>query len=360
MLFPRIFLRSFRVLLFPVAVLYGFGVRLRNWLYDRGIMRSVAFGLPVISVGNLVVGGTGKSPFIQYLVNLLGPSDSLAVLSRGYKRRSRGYLLAGPDSTVSELGDEAWLLHNRFPELPVAVGEQRILAIPNLLQDRPEIKCILLDDAHQHRAIRPGYHILLTDYNNPYTRDYFLPTGDLRDERSSARRADLIVVTKCPADLSKEQADALAAELNLQPHQHVYFTAMSLDKPQQWHKPQYRRNPEGQEILLLTGIANPAPLKTWMERDAASYHFMAFPDHHLFNIEDIREIRAQFRKLGNSNAWILTTAKDAVRLLPFAQEMQDLPVYVTDYQHQFLFDGERSFQANLEAYLGGKIRTTNG
>jgi len=166
MLFPRIFLRSFRVLLFPLAVLYGIGVRIRNWMFDRNILSSVSFGLPMISVGNLAVGGTGKSPFIQYLVDLLGTSNQLAVLSRGYKRRSRGYLLAKADSTVNELGDEAMLLHTRFPDLAIAVGEKRLLAIPQLLQDRPDVSCILLDDAHQHRSVRPGLQILLTEYDN--------------------------------------------------------------------------------------------------------------------------------------------------------------------------------------------------
>lgn len=360
MLFPRIFLRSFRVLLFPVAILYGIGVRIRNWLYDVQWLRSVSFGLPVISVGNLAVGGTGKSPFIQLLVRSIGHDQQLAVLSRGYKRRSRGYLLAKPDSSVAELGDEAWMLYQRHPELAVAVGEQRILAIPKLLQDRPEVKCILLDDAHQHRAIRPGLQVLLTDHNNLFTRDFFLPTGDLRDERRSYCRADLLVVTKCPPDLTPQAAETIRAELNPLPHQQVFFTAMAMEQPRAWRQSQAVRSPEGQEVLLVTGIANPAPLKTWMEKEAASYHFMPYSDHHLFNIDDIREIRTQYRKLENPQAWILTTAKDAVRMLPFEQELQDLPLYVTDYQHQFLFDGESSFLACLNSYLANNSMQTNG
>ncbi len=360
MLFPRIFLRSFRLLLFPLAILFGLGVRIRNWLYDKQFIRSVSFGLPVISVGNLAVGGTGKSPFIQYLVSHLENSATLAVLSRGYKRRSRGYVLARPDTTVAELGDEAWLLHQRFPNLAVAVGEQRILAIPRLLQDQPAVNCILLDDAHQHRAIRPGFQILLSDYNNLFTRDFFLPTGDLRDERQSYRRADIIIVTKSPADLSVAVADQIRRELNPLPSQDVFFTTMAMDAPYNWRDPLETRSPERQEVLLVTGIANPAPIKQWLERDTASYQFLPFPDHHLFNIEDIREIRAQFRKLGNPNAWILTTAKDAVRMLPFAQEMQDLPIYVTDYQHQFLFDTASSFLHRIHGYLASNSIQDNG
>jgi tetraacyldisaccharide 4'-kinase len=360
MLFPRIFLRSFRILLFPVAVIYGMGVRVRNWLYDKKIWRSVPFGLPLISVGNLAVGGTGKSPFIQYLVTQLGDPQTLAVLSRGYKRRSKGYRLARPDSTVAELGDEAMLLYTRNPDLSVAVGEQRILAIPQLLQDRPDTRCILLDDAHQHRSILPGLHILLTDYNNLFTRDFFLPTGDLRDERSSYRRADILVVTKCPPDLTSEQAAAIRRELTTLPHQTVFFTTMEMEKPRHWQKPQYARSPEKQEILLLTGIANPSPLKNWMEREAASYHFIPYSDHHLFNIEDIREIRGQFRNLQNPDAWILTTAKDAIRLQPFQSELQDLPVYVTDYQHRFLFDQEPLFQQRLQQFMTDQLSDKNG
>ncbi|MFM7672692.1 MAG: tetraacyldisaccharide 4'-kinase [Bacteroidota bacterium] len=351
MLFPKIFLRSFRILLFPVSVLYGAAVAIRNRLYDKKIFRSVTFGLPIISVGNLSVGGTGKSPFIQYLVALIGNAGSTAVLSRGYKRRSRGYRLANSASTVADIGDEALLLSSRFPDIAVAVGESRVLAIPQLLQDRPDIRCILLDDAHQHRSITPGFHILLTDYHNLFTSDYFLPTGDLRDERRSYQRADILVVTKCPSDLTKEEAEGIRQELKPLSHQQIFFTEMVIEKPRQWQKPQYTRSVDKQEILLVTGIANPSPLKSWMEAEAASYHFMPFSDHHLFNIKDIREIRDQYRKLQNPDAWILTTAKDAVRLLPFADEMQDLPLYVTDYQHQFLFDAETVFQDRISRFL---------
>lgn len=351
MLFPRIFLRSFRVLLFPLAILYGVGVRVRNWMFDRNMLSSASFGLPMISVGNLAVGGTGKSPFIQYLVEFLGSNEQLAVLSRGYRRRSRGYMLANSGSTVNELGDEAMLLHSKFPDLAVAVGEKRLLAIPQLLQDRPKVSCILLDDAHQHRSVRPGLQILLTEYDNLYTRDYFLPTGDLRDERRSAKRADVVIVTKCPAELSTAQASTLRKELDPLPNQQIFFTTMVLQPPQSWQQDRVEKSPAGQEVLLVTGIANPIPLKKWMERDTASYQFLPFSDHHLFNIDDIREIRNQFRRLNNPDAWILTTSKDAVRLLPYTQEMQDLPVFVTDYRHRFLFDEEPLFQAFIQKYL---------
>ena len=360
MLFPRIFLRSFRVLLFPVSVLYGIGVYARNWLFDRGILRTAMFGMPLISVGNLAVGGTGKSPFIQYLVKLIGPNEGLAVLSRGYKRQSNGYRLAKPDSTVSEIGDEGMLLYKRFPNISVAVGEKRLLAIPQLLQDRPQTHCILLDDAHQHRSIRPGLQILLTDYNNLFTRDFFLPTGDLRDQRKSYQRADVLVVTKCPSDLEPGKADAIRQELNPLPNQQVFFTSMDVELPCHWQDPTRVRSVEHQEILLVTGIANPAPLKMWMEREASSYHFMPFPDHHHFNINDVREIRSQYRNLHNPDAWILTTSKDAVRLRSFAQEMQDLPIYVTDYQHRFLFGQESNFQQLIQQFLSTAKSKLNG
>ena len=351
MLFPKIFLRSFRVLLFPLAILYGTGIRIRNWMFDRKILSSASFGLPLISVGNLAVGGTGKSPFIQYLVELLDSTENLAVLSRGYKRRSRGYMLANADSTVNELGDEAMLLHTRYPELAVAVGEKRLLAIPQLLQDRPRVNCILLDDAHQHRSVDPGLQILLTEFDNLYTRDYFLPTGDLRDERRSANRADVLIVTKCPSDLTAAQANSIRNELHPLTHQQVFFTAMEMQSPRSWQQSGTEKSPVGQEVLLVTGIANPFPLKKWMERDAASYQFLPFSDHHHFNIDDIREIRNQYRRLNNPEAWILTTAKDAVRLLPFVQEMQDLPLFVTDYRHRFLFDEEPVFHAIIQTFM---------
>jgi tetraacyldisaccharide 4'-kinase len=178
-----IFLKSFRLLLFPLSLLYGAVVRVRNLMYDRGLLSVTRFNVPVICVGNLSVGGTGKSPMVEYLLEMLAGRFRVATLSRGYRRRTKGYVLAGSDTTAIEIGDEPMQFHLKFPGVAVAVGEQRVEAVPQLLYDRPETEVIVLDDAFQHRAIAAGLNIVLTDFSNPYSRDFFLPAGDLRDTR---------------------------------------------------------------------------------------------------------------------------------------------------------------------------------
>ena len=195
--FSSVWLRSFRVLLFPFAFLYGTAVKVRNYLYDNEIIQSIEFNFPVICIGNISVGGTGKSPMVEYLLRLLVHRYKTATLSRGYKRKTRGYVLADDKTTALDIGDEPMQFHIKFPEVTVAAGEERAIAIPQLLFDRPETDVIILDDALQHRTVKAGLNILLTDYNNLFTRDMFLPTGDLRDSRSSYKRANIIIVTKC-------------------------------------------------------------------------------------------------------------------------------------------------------------------
>src|SRR5688572_2678356 len=213
----NIFLKSFRILLFPFAILYWFIILIRNWLYDKNILRSTTFGMPLICVGNLSVGGTGKSPMVEFLVRNLKDDFKVATLSRGYKRKTRGYALANERSDALEIGDEPMQFKLKFPQVPVAVGEERLDAISQLLHDKPDIQSIILDDAFQHRAIKAGMNILLTDYNNLFTRDFYLPTGDLRDLRSSYKRAEIIVVTKCDPAIEekvKKDIDRKSTRLN--------------------------------------------------------------------------------------------------------------------------------------------------
>ena len=203
-MFSNWFLKSFRVLLIPFAIIFWLVIAVRNWLYTKNILKSTSFGLPLICVGNLSVGGTGKSPMVEYLVLHLKNRFKVATLSRGYKRKTRGYVLANEYTTAIDIGDEPMQFHQKFPDVPIAVGEERIVAIAQLMHDRPDTEVIVLDDAFQHRAIKAGLNILLTEYANLFTRDFFLPTGDLRDLRSSYKRAQIIVVTKCRPDLSEE------------------------------------------------------------------------------------------------------------------------------------------------------------
>lgn len=339
----NVFLKSFRILLLPFSIAYWFIILIRNWMYDRKIIPSTSFALPVICVGNLSVGGTGKSPMIEYLVRLLHAKFRIATLSRGYKRRTKGYALADEHTTALDIGDEPMQFHIKFPDLPVAVGEERLYAIPQLLHDRPDTQAILLDDAFQHRSVTAGMNILLTSYGDLYTRDFYLPAGDLRDLKSSAKRAQVIIVTKCPELLSEEEKLAISREINPGSHQSLFFTAIEYAAPYHIHSRQEIGLDQQMEVLLVTGIANPDPLKAFVEERSRQYSLLEFPDHHIFTIDDLKEITKKFRMMESPAKLILTTEKDAVRLMKFREELSDLPLYVIPVRHHFLFSGERQF-----------------
>jgi tetraacyldisaccharide 4'-kinase len=358
------FLKSFRLLLFPFTLVYSLVARIRNLLYDRGWLPSTRFNVPVICVGNLCVGGTGKSPMVEFLLAHLTPRSKVATLSRGYRRRTRGYILAGSATTALEIGDEPMQFHRKFPEVAVCVGEKRVEAVPQLLYDRPETEVIVLDDAFQHRSISAGLNILLTDYSNLYTRDFFLPAGDLRDSRQRASKADVIIVTKCPVDLTNQQAAEIRNEINPKQHQSLFFTSITYDIP-------YRainRTPQpleaDMEALLICGIANPDPLKRWLEKKVSGYEMMKFRDHHIFNVDDLREIRKHFQALRSPKPVILTTEKDMVRLEKFGQELQSLPILVLPIKVGFLFGGETAFRRIIDnfidKYSDSSVRNSTG
>lgn len=350
-MFSNFFLKSFRILLLPFALLYWLGITIRNWLYDKRILESTSFGLPLICVGNLSVGGTGKSPMVEYLVANLKNKFKVATLSRGYKRKTRGYALADEKTTALEIGDEPMQFHLKFPEVPVAVGEERILAIPELLHDRPETKVIILDDAFQHRSVKAGLNILLTDYNNLFTRDFYLPTGDLRDLKSSYKRAEIIVVTKCKKDLEEVEKQKLIKEINPLPGQQVFFTAINYSRPYHIISKMEKGLDKKVEILLVTGIANPRPLKKLLEEHSNTYQMLQYADHHIFTIDDLKEIKQAFNKIDAGEKVILTTEKDAVRLLKFSDEIKDLPFYVVPVRHQFLFQEENRFDQLVSDFV---------
>lgn len=342
-MFSNWFLKSFRVLLLPFALLFWLAVAVRNWLYDKKIIKSVSFGLPLICIGNLSVGGTGKSPMVEYLVRHLKSRIRVATLSRGYKRKTRGYALASGETTAIEIGDEPMQFHLKFPDVPVAVGEERMDAIPQLLHDRPETQAIILDDAFQHRVVSAGLNILLTDYNNLFTRDFFLPTGDLRDQRKSYKRAQIIIVTKCNPDLSAEERGKIVREINPLPYQNVFFTCISYGTPYHITRHDFHFMDEKTEVLLVTGIANPKPLKQFLEERVETYYLMSYNDHHIFSMLDWKDIKKRFETIQAGRKIILTTEKDAMRLLKFSTEMNGMPFYVLPIEHKFLFHQENDF-----------------
>ncbi len=338
-------------MLFPFALIYRIIIRLRNLLYDVNLLKSSDFNFPIICIGNVAVGGTGKTPMTEYLIELLQGRYQVATLSRGYKRRTKGFAIAGPQTTAIEIGDEPMQFHQKFPGVTVAVGEERLVAIPQILYQHPNTSVILLDDAFQHRAVRAGLNILLTEYSNLYTRDFMMPSGDLRDERKSSKRAHVIIVTKCPEDLSLEESKKLVTELNPLPHQQVFFTTIQYGTPYHMFKGDQLKIENDHNVLLLCGIANPMPVKKYLNEHVHSFEMLKFKDHHIFNSTDLNEIQKQFQRNTSSNKIIITTEKDAVRLLKFKNEMTDLPIYVLPVKHHFLFNESGDFNKKVLVFI---------
>ena len=344
-------LKSFRILLFPLAIVYAVVIVIRNFLFDKKILRSEKFNLPLIGVGNLAAGGTGKSPMVEYLVNCLMREFKIATLSRGYKRKTRGYVLADASTTALEIGDEPMQFHLKFPGIAVAAGEQRVEAIPQLLYDRPETQVIILDDAFQHRSVQAGFNILLTDYSNLFTRDFYLPTGDLRDQRSSYARADIIVVTKCSSGMQETERKNLISEIDPLEHQRVFFSSIQYGQPYQIITHQPLALNKDMEVLLACGIANPEPLKKWLAQTVESYEVISYSDHYIFTIDDLKDMLKRFSKIDAAEKIILTTEKDAVRLVKFEQELKSLPFFVLPIETVFLFNEGRQFDASITRFI---------
>jgi tetraacyldisaccharide 4'-kinase len=350
--FNTIFLKSFRVLLLPFALLYGLVILIRNWLFDKDYLKSSAFNFPLICVGNLSVGGTGKSPMVEYLIELLKPRFKIGTLSRGYKRKTKGYALANQFTTALEIGDEPMQFHSKFPEITVASCEERIVGIPHMLQDAPDLQTIILDDAFQHRSVKAGFNILLTDFSNLYSHDIFLPTGDLRDQRSSAKRAQVVVVTKCPYDLSAEMKQKVIRYLKPEASQKIFFTTIEYGTPYHIfnHGDEWLLTPRD-EVLLVCGIANPKPLKEYLHEKTHTYYQQDYSDHHIFSIDDLNEIREKFDNIDAKDKMILTTEKDAVRLIKFTEQLASLPMYVLPIRHYFLFEEGQQFNELVTDFI---------
>lgn len=344
-------LRSFRYLLFPFSLIYGAAVWMRNRLFDKNILKSSGFNFPIICVGNLAAGGTGKTPMTEYLLRLLKKDFKTATLSRGYKRKTTGFAIANEQTTALEIGDEPMQFHQKFPDVVVAVGEERLVAIPQLLHERPETEVIILDDAFQHRQVQAGLNILLTDYSDLYTRDLMLPAGNLRDVRSSSARADIIVVTKCPAAITKEEKRKIIDEIDPTDRQQVFFTTIVYGKPYHLFGRQELELAQDFAVLLVCGIANPAPLKTYLTDTVHTYDLLRYADHHIFHTNDLRDIKQQFEKLKAGKKIVLTTEKDAVRLEKFVAELRDFPIYVIPVEHAFLFAEEDAFRSRINAFI---------
>lgn len=299
---------------------------MRNYLYTKNILKSTTFKTPTIVVGNLSVGGTGKTPQIEYLIRLLQNEYKIAVLSRGYKRKSKGFIIASSNVTASEIGDEPYQYYQKFPTVIVAVDADRRNGIQQLeaLENPPDI--ILLDDAFQHRKVKGGFNILLTSYGNLYVNDTMLPTGNLREYKSGAKRAKVIIVTKCPHNISEETQLIIAKKINPTSTQTVFFTTIEYDTKLKGTTAIAISDLAGGEVLLVTGIANPTPLTAYLKSKKIKFKHLKYPDHYYFKEEDILEIKSKFALIKANNKIVLTTEKDYVRIFAKLQNLQYIAI----------------------------------
>jgi tetraacyldisaccharide 4'-kinase len=351
-----------RPALLPLSPLYGLVILVRNLLFDLKILKSTRFKLPVISVGNIAVGGTGKTPHVEYLVSLLKEDYKIAVLSRGYKRKTKNFMLASVESSVADIGDEPLQIKLKFPDVHVAVDRDRVKGVNALIESIPELDLVVLDDAYQHRYIQPGLSILLIDYNRPVFRDVLLPAGNLREPCRNLKRASIIMITKCPDRLSQHEMSRFISNLRPRTQQKVYFTKYNYgdpvnvfsDKPGGQESTSLKHfQKSGTSLMLVTGIANPNPLKSFLKESLDIRKELTFPDHHPYTPEDFQLITKTFQMLDNSEKIILTTEKDAMRIrnagisdINLRKAFYYLPVEV-----EFLAKGEKPFIKDVYRFL---------
>ncbi|MFC2115747.1 tetraacyldisaccharide 4'-kinase [Bacteroidota bacterium] len=354
------------MLLYPFSLLYGLFVWIRNILFDYEILKSNEFPIPVISVGNITVGGTGKTPHIEYLVELLKDEFKVATLSRGYKRKTRDFILAGPDSGVREIGDEPVQIRQKYPDIHVAVDRRRVNGIRELMKRIPDLDVILLDDAFQHRYVKPGLSILLIDFNRPLSEDYLLPAGKLREQAYERRRANTILITKCPDRLKPIERRIIVKDQNLYAFQHLFFTKLVYGEP----VPVFRDNEQPMSIsdmksskpriLMVSGIAGPRLFKKHLRSISPQITEMIYPDHHSFSERDILRMEDKFKEMEGSDKLIFTTEKDATRLRKFtniASSMRERMYYVP-VGIEIMNEDVESFNNQIRNYVRNNKRNS--
>jgi tetraacyldisaccharide 4'-kinase len=312
------------IFLYPLSLLYGLLTSFRNFLYNAAILKSYEFDVPLICVGNLTVGGTGKTPHTEYLIELLSKNFKVAVLSRGYKRKTTDFRYAESSSQVSDIGDEPMQIFRKFPGIIVAVDRDRVHGASKILEENPETGVIILDDGFQHRKITPGFSILLSDFHRLMIKDTLLPFGNLRESITNMSRADIILITKTPDDISPIQRRIIVKEVSKAPYQNLYFTSLTYKDPVPLFETNTLNNtpPSGDEInnmgiVLVTGIANPDHLFEYLKKKTGEIIHIPFRDHHRFTENDLTKISDAWDNLRSSNKYIITTEKDAVRLREF-------------------------------------------
>lgn len=357
-------LNRWSVLLIPFSWLYGLVIWIKNFLYDNGFLYAADVNIPTISVGNITVGGTGKTPHVEYLLDLLKDHYQVATLSRGYKRKTRDFRIASHDSGVREIGDEPKQIKRKFPEIIVAVDRKRVHGIERLLEYDPPVEVILLDDAFQHRSLRPGFSILLIDYARPLDRDRLLPAGRLREPAVNRSRADIILVTRSPESLKPIEMRNYVNELGLSIGQHLYFTSIRYGElipvfsgvPQRsadWFKERVG------SVLIVAGIANPRPIREFALNISTRVTELTYRDHHYYSSRDLDRISRKYHELtsGGTEVLILTTEKDAARLIEHHpdQAVRDA-FYAVGIHIHFLHEDKEEFDQHIRNYVNSNKR----
>lgn len=312
--------------------MYGVITYLRNKLFDCGIIEQKSHSIKIISVGNLRVGGTGKTPFVEYLIKALSPYFNLAILSRGYGRKTKGFIHLQPHHSASEVGDEPLLIYKRNPNTLVAVCEERNKGVENILKDSPKTNLIILDDAYQHRYINRDINILLTEYNRPFFKDRVIPYGRLREYRKGYKRASYIVVTKCPP-LNEKQKQDFVLKLKPLPYQKIFFSNIVYKPPYHIKNKEKQINLSDYKVLLLTGIANNQHIIEYLNSITQVVDTITFSDHHNFTEKDKIQIKNHYNRFSESNTILLTTEKDAMRLQDFETDIYVLPIDIEVHQY---------------------------
>ena len=348
------------IVLFPISLFYGLVVWIRNWLFDSEILPTTSFNIPIISVGNLAVGGTGKTPHTEFILTILQDDCKIAMLSRGYKRKTKGFYIADKNSDSQILGDEPFQVHQKFPKVTVAVDEKRVNGVKKLQSLLPDLQLVVLDDAFQHRFIQSGLSILLTDYANIYTHDLLLPAGSLREWHSGSKRANIIVVTKCPTDLSPIDMRLLEMELKPENNQLLFFSAFVYDNlvpvfpDSDTEKITINQLKENNiAVLLVAGIVSPAPIVDYLRGFTKNIETLFFDDHHDFQSKDFSLIFNKFESILSTDKIIIVTEKDAARIQSnpsFPKELKSrtfaLPVRV-----EILHNQESLFIQKIKSYV---------
>jgi tetraacyldisaccharide 4'-kinase len=346
-------------LLFPISLVYGLVVFIRNKLFDFKFLKSTEFDLPVISVGNITIGGTGKTPHVEYLLRLLTSDFKIAMLSRGYKRKTKGFILSGPVTIPSDIGDEPYQIYSKFSRASIAVDSDRVRGVGQLKLQVKNLQAIVLDDAFQHRYVKPGLSIVLIDYHRPGFKDFLLPFGTLREGISGLRRAEIVIVTKVPENIQTIEESYWRQKLKLLPSQQLYFTRFKYDEPIPVYSSADRKIKIGQlsenhsKILLLTGIANPKPIKDYLTSVGLDFVHLDYSDHHNYTEQDIVNIERKFLQIPHESKTIITTEKDAVKLRAFTNMYPSVAdnFYYLPIQVEFLKGQEDDFNKRIVRFV---------